>query len=292
LERPRDFETLKTRQLALFFLISTVGYGVVLAFVSLNEVLGGILINLALLLWVVWKFRRNPAAVGKMIGPLPKTGRAWLKLWVVVPLFLFSLGAYWLLYFPLSFVAPSFVEAVLDFEAVDLSPTSALHNFTEFLSLVVVAPLVEEIVFRGVLLHRWAAKGGLPRAIIATSAIFGAFRIDPLGAGMFGAAMAVLYLRTGSLILPMACHALHNGFVFSYALMTMGSDEDFAAAYSLQHFQSDSWFFAACLILSLPGLIYFFRRRTGAAWGLPDLGPPAALTEEPPAEATEVGRGG
>src|SRR5687767_9118254 len=67
---------------------------------------------------------------------------------------------------------------------------------------VLWAPIVEEFIFRGWLLHRLLRKVGVGPAIAATSLIFGLVHLDPIGlAGrvLFGVTLAVVVLITGSL---------------------------------------------------------------------------------------------
>jgi len=81
------------------------------------------------------------------------------------------------------------------------------------LSVVVLAPLVEELIFRGLL---WDALGDhLPPlgVWLLTSALFGAYHLDPLHAvAVFpiGLLLGWLRWRTGSLVAPILGHAANN----------------------------------------------------------------------------------
>jgi membrane protease YdiL (CAAX protease family) len=86
--------------------------------------------------------------------------------------------------------------------------------------ITVVAPLGEEIFFRGYFfsaLRNW--RGWLPAAII-TGLVFGAIHIgsSPIGftvpLAFFGFLLCVLYQRTGSLYPCIALHALNNSLAF------------------------------------------------------------------------------
>lgn len=85
--------------------------------------------------------------------------------------------------------------------------------FLLFLLGVVVAPVSEELYFRGFLYPAMRARLGAPLAIIASAAIFGLLHFDllrfvPLAVG--GAGLAWLYERTGSLYVPMFAHGFWN----------------------------------------------------------------------------------
>lgn len=90
--------------------------------------------------------------------------------------------------------------------------------------VTVVAPIVEEIFFRGVMFGALGrALGWLPGALI-TGAVFGlihaggtdAIFIVPLG--MFGFVLCVLYRRTASLLPGMGVHALNNALALGVTL--------------------------------------------------------------------------
>lgn len=79
------------------------------------------------------------------------------------------------------------------------------------LSWVIGAPVMEEIVFRGVMQTALAKRFSLPVAVFATTLAF-ALLHDEAVVGVFflGLALAIMRLRCGSLYCPMVFHALHN----------------------------------------------------------------------------------
>lgn len=91
--------------------------------------------------------------------------------------------------------------------------TSALPILAYLLnviSLVIVAPITEEFIFRGILVHRWATKWRILPAILVSAIIFGLGHIVPFGAVVFGILMTLLYFKTRSLIVPAIAHAMNN----------------------------------------------------------------------------------
>ncbi len=169
-------------------------------------------------------------------------------------IFIFSIAAiYWLLY-PLSFVAPEFVQWwYLDspsFVYMDMERFPVLPNVLSFVSLVILAPLLEEFMFRGLLLHRWSKKWGILRAVLMSSILFGVLHPDPLGAVVFGIAMCILYLRTQTLWLPVICHALNNLAAWLIEMGYMLYQED-AYEYTLEDFQGDWYWGVICTLIVL-----------------------------------------
>lgn len=85
-----------------------------------------------------------------------------------------------------------------------------------FLSSVVVPAFVEEIAYRGVVLHALRPFGRW-FAIIASGVLFGVMHFNPsqfLYAAAAGIALAYFVLESGSLWLSIALHALNNALSF------------------------------------------------------------------------------
>jgi membrane protease YdiL (CAAX protease family) len=137
---------------------------------------------------------------------------------VIVPIDVLTLSATIAVFIPLSYVAPRFVTRIL-LTNPDLLEARSLGQWLEVVVLAcVAAPFVEELFFRGILLHRWARRWGTVRAVVASSALFAVLHGEWLGHFLFGVAMCALYLRTRTLWLPMLAHALSN---FIVALFTL-----------------------------------------------------------------------
>ncbi len=104
-------------------------------------------------------------------------------------------------------------------------PRSGLGILLTFITVVVVGPLGEEIVFRG-LLHRLAAGfWGPVKATILASLIFALAHAEPwllLGLVTLGVALSFLYETTGSLLACWIFHAVHNAVAL---VMMYGADE-------------------------------------------------------------------
>lgn len=103
---------------------------------------------------------------------------------------------------------------------------------------VVMAPLAEELLFRG-LLHR-GLRRRLPvvPATAISSVLFAIVHLDvvlsqPLalvGLTLVGAVMAIAYERTGSLLVPVIIHAVHNGLTILAVVVTARLDLEGVAA--------------------------------------------------------------
>ena len=95
--------------------------------------------------------------------------------------------------------------------------TAAAHGLGPVLALVVVlvvgAPLVEELFFRGLVLRSLLARTPAPVAIVVSAVLFGLAHFEAVqfaGLALFGAVLGALAWRTGRLAPSMAAHAAFN----------------------------------------------------------------------------------
>jgi len=156
-----------------------------------------------------------------------------------------SIAAVYLVFLPLSYFAPEFVQfwlidtpQLINFEDIEFM---ILANLISFISLVILAPLSEEVIFRGILLQRWGSKYNSHKGILLSSALFAALHSDPLGAFIFSLFMSYLVIRSNSLLLPIICHMAYNFVVWCWVLadyLYFGTTK-----YTLTMFQSE-WYYA------------------------------------------------
>lgn len=211
--------------------------------------------------------------IRKIIGEEPPKRDLLSGLILTAYLYVLAWPAAYILFLPLSFWIPDFVQYwyidIGDLVYFDDERFPLTINLLSVVSLCVLAPLIEEFAFRGVLLHRWAHKYDLKSAVISTSLVFAVVHSDPLGAFFFGIGMCVLYLRTQSLILPMVCHGVYNLVVW---LIELGYKLEFGLEYryTLEEFQSE-WPIAltALFVIAIWTTVYLKRDRPDVALRLP-----------------------
>lgn len=81
------------------------------------------------------------------------------------------------------------------------------------LSTVILAPIAEELIFRGLMYDRMKRYLGIPASVILTSLAFGVYHgtvIQFIYASAIGVMFALYYEKSGSLIMPIAAHAVMN----------------------------------------------------------------------------------
>ncbi|MGB3202080.1 MAG: type II CAAX endopeptidase family protein [Nodosilinea sp.] len=264
------FLVLKARRVVVMFVMISAGLALIFSTLGALEllplqgndpILAPILyslIFLSLCTAIVLSTRRLPLRLAALLGPVPRH-LAWVQLlWLVVGVFLFSLGAFQVSYLGLSLVAPGLVETTLR-QSLLLSPDQAtapgLYNTLMLFSVLVVAPVTEEFIFRGVLLHRWGVKWGVRPAIVLTSVLFGVLHSNLIGLFVFGVVMSLLYLSTRSLLVPMVAHAMNNAIASGIDFLATQPSAN--AIDTLAEFRASWWLGVICLLASAPWVLRY-----------------------------------
>lgn len=276
IQKFNPFLQLKARSVFIYFFLISIAVGFVAGLLAsftgfnmkdpiMNYVFYCLTFGL-LCLWLLQRFRELQINPKYLIGNVPNNYQ-WLTIFcLVLAMLLFSVGAALLSFYFLSLVAPSFVQSLVK-SLADESKTSAvpiLYKFLEIVSLTIVAPLVEEFIFRGIILHRWATKWGIVPGILVSSIVFGFLHVNPLGLSVFGIVMALLYLRSNTLIVPIIAHSLNNTVVVLIQLLSSSSASKSTASYT-------DWRSGVVLVaLSAPFLILFIYKK----WPRPNISLP------------------
>jgi len=78
---------------------------------------------------------------------------------------------------------------------------------------LLAAPLNEELLFRAFVLGRGREPFGRVAALLVSTALFAAAHSQPLPALLIGLLLGLLYLKYGSVTVPLIFHVLLNGFI-------------------------------------------------------------------------------
>jgi membrane protease YdiL (CAAX protease family) len=212
-------------------------------------------------LWLTAVYRHQGIALGALLGPLPSPSRVRLGVWLAFAALVFSVGAFQFTYGLLARWMPGYVEAALSqdlFLGGTETPWPWLYNGLMTLVLLVAAPVLEELIFRGAMLHRWGYRWNGPVAVVGSSLLFGILHANWVGLGMFGLVMALLYVQTRSLWLVMGIHALNNGV--AVGLDRLGHWFFAETATTVVEFQQGWWLGLLLMAIALPVLIRYIRR--------------------------------
>ena len=113
---------------------------------------------------------------------------------------------------PLDYLIPM-PDAFRDFMLKLLQP-----NIFSFLTVAVAAPILEELLFRGIILEGFLRNYSPQKAIIWSAVIFGLAHLNPwqaFGAIAIGLLIGWLYWKTDSLLPGIFLHAANNFLAFS-----------------------------------------------------------------------------
>jgi hypothetical protein len=113
-----------------------------------------------------------------------------------------------------------------------------------FFTAVVFAPILEELIFRGIVLEGFLKNYSPVKAILLTNVLFGLAHLNPwqfAGAFLMGILISWVYYKTKNLLLPVLMHLLNNllSFLFLYL-----SDVSFAEATLRDFFASPGAYYA------------------------------------------------
>lgn len=131
-----------------------------------------------------------------------------------------------------SMVPTSGIEVLEEFykEIIKAFEMMLDYKIAGFITVCILAPIFEEILFRGILLRGLLQNGISPiLAIFLSSFLFGLAHLNPwqfLGAGLLGAVFGFVYYRTKALWICIFLHALNNSISFFMMLKFKTMDEN------------------------------------------------------------------
>ena len=224
-----------------------------------TEILAMLGVYGALGTWVLWACRRSRVNLRRLVGRAPP-GYGWIgqALGILLAAVAFSLGSAFLLMYALSQFAPDLLRWLFEALAAPEDPSVGYHVAMTGVA-VVLAPVLEETVFRGMLVNRLGVKWGMRTALIVSSILFGILHANPIGIGVVGLVAAVLYLKTRTLIVPIAFHAANNLGATVAGFLT-DTDEPMDIAADIQSLQDVVIPGFILVAVSLPIVIWYLRR--------------------------------
>lgn len=171
----------------------------------------GLLTSYALLM------RLSAVFFWKTFIPQLKSSSFWLFTAVVCGV-VYAFIVIWLGHY---FTPPSGIESTLE----QIIRGGLLSNSLLFFSVIVLAPLGEEYLFRGVLLSGLSSKVSTFSAISLSSVVFMSFHLLEYYGYWFalvaililGVLLAIIRLRSRSMLAPIICHASYNLIMLTLA---------------------------------------------------------------------------
>ena len=183
-------------------------------------ILGTFVSVYALELGIVWLVARSRGVgFSESVGlrRVPRMG-AWIALAVAVSVGLrLAATAYAGLMLSMRWMIPGW-----DANPAKYFPENALGSAVLVFIIVLAAPLVEEVVFRGVLLPSLADRFGVRWGVAVSVLVFAIMHLNPFSFApvlLVGWALAMLFVRSRSLWVSVACHSAFNGIGIAAVLL-------------------------------------------------------------------------
>lgn len=104
-------------------------------------------------------------------------------------------------------------------------PDTGMELLLALITVSIIAPLAEEMVFRGLLYRLVRRTWGIPHALTISALVFAIIHFQPwfmLGLAGVGLMLAFVYEATGSVLAAAVCHMVYNGF----SLLQMTQQEE------------------------------------------------------------------
>lgn len=114
---------------------------------------------------------------------------------------------------------------MIDLEEVRPSP---LVYVLFFINICILAPIYEEMLFRGILLRRFTLRWSPQKSIIISSIIFGIIHLNPINivfAFALGCVLGYAYLKTKNIVIPMLLHSFNNFLAYIQFVYTNQTTE-------------------------------------------------------------------
>lgn len=212
-----------------------------------------------LLFWVLRNCEEYEVDVRQFFGSFSKNHQWSQVLILFVFTVLFGAGIRFIVLYSESFFFPSHVQELLKYNPLSSTGGSMTHLNQIFLGIimVIIGPIMEEIIFRGIILRRLVVKWNIKKAILVSSFIFGILHGDDGGIGAFvvGITLSVIYINTKTLIIPILLHMANNAL--AYGSMWISLNEESA---TLKELQSDIWIGVMYTVICLIALLYCLRK--------------------------------
>ena len=216
--------SLSTAALAMMLLAGPLAKALGLEAQFITQLVGFLSVQGLALVWIGRFVRQHGLTWAQAFGLRDRPGRsvgvAFLVMLLVIPLATAGIGGLMMWLLQLCGVAPEAQAAVTMLQKDMPGWQLALLGFTA----VVLAPLAEELLFRGIL-YTWIKQRGHPRlALWGTSVLFGIIHVNLAALPslcFLGLVFALLYERTQNLLAPVTAHVLFNAVNFAAVVLDL-----------------------------------------------------------------------
>ena len=201
-------DEIKKISLKKILLLVIVSFSALLILKVFNISIDSYWVNVIIILYFVYKLKNFKHEVSHDISNIFSDVSVKLILIIVFANIFFSYGMLYLANFLLS------IPIFKDFLNFDFISKVSFVLAGGYFSKLVLAPISEELVFRGVFLNKLRLFVPLSFAVLISSLLFGSVHSygSMFSAVVFAVCMAILYLKTENIFVPMLAHFLNNLF--------------------------------------------------------------------------------
>ncbi|MDZ4994628.1 CPBP family intramembrane metalloprotease [Clostridium perfringens] len=174
-------------------------------FMFLNEIFfpshmtSGVLPCILMLLWFLFIFKRNNIDICNEFSKKITRQEKLDGLFLLILNLVFSIGVIFL------------ILSLIDIQ-LPLDQSLPSTNYSKLIYVIILAPILEELMFRGVILNRLSKWFNITASIIISSILFGILHFEKviIVAFIFGICMCVLYLKTQNIFVSIYVHICNN----------------------------------------------------------------------------------
>lgn len=276
---PENFQRFRSRYILLDIVIISLLYGIVTGFVSLatgipeaDLIQDPIVLytlnstfTIIICLAIIRRFKKPNLKLKYLLGDRSFKDLPWLMLLITFyGIYTLSNGVATLTIYFAHLISPSFAKS-----AIEQVQTAFIFNYSTdspalkllflivlFVSIAIIPPLTEEFLFRGVLLQRFQVKWGTTTAILLSSFLFGLVHVNiySLAIGVSFVFVSLLYIKTKTLLVPIAFHAMNNTIA-----VVSGIINSYLPQQQTNIGIDDLWSGALQIAFAMPILLYFFK---------------------------------
>lgn len=201
-------DEIKKISLKKILLLVIVSFSALLILKVFNISIDSYWVNVIIILYFVYKLKNFKHEVSHEISNIFSDVSVKLILIIVFANIFFSYGMLYLANFLLS------IPIFKDFLNFDFISKVSFVLAGGYFSKLVLAPISEELVFRGVFINKLRLFVPLSFAVLISSLLFGSVHSygSMFSAVVFAVCMAILYLKTENIFVPMLAHFLNNLF--------------------------------------------------------------------------------
>ena len=167
----------------------------------------GIPINIFLAWYFLRELKRAKINLGQLVGSLKKIDLK-LPIGLAIINYLFARSTSHMILYCLSFIVPKYVEGQIN----KVYATTPLGYACFAVLVLIFAPVIEELFFRGIIFQKLTITRNPSQALIISALLFTVahFRSDIISLFVGGVTLTILYLNTKQIIVPIISHSVYN----------------------------------------------------------------------------------